>query len=297
VKHTLSIRSASLLLSAFPMAMCAQDTACIRNSIALLHVHELLDEGRTEEALATFDTVLHAVPWRGWTLCEATSAALTHGDTLRAIRYLEDIYRTGNRSSITYFPEITGWIARGFEEPHLGRLLAAIRMWEEKADTVWIRALEEMYALDQSDRSSEHIYLRNDSINLERLVRLTGERGFPTPAIVGGHFGKVDLLLWHHRGELGSNERLTYFTDLARRAMANCAIPPSFLCGAEDFEAWEDGRPMPYGTLIGYFSDLTTIHLPERVVVNANRKAVGLGPIEGQARMQGIPLSDLPFGR
>jgi hypothetical protein len=156
-----------------------------------------------------------------------------------------------------------------------------------------------MEELDQSVRSPDDPrMLHNDSLNLARLIRLTEERGFPSPDKVGSSFGIVQLLLWHHRGELGTDPHLDHYLQLVRRAMAAHQVAPAFLCGHYDFEAWENKEPMPYGTLIGYFRDqLEDVRLPAQEELDANRCSVGLVPIAWSAEVHDIPIDKLPFAR
>lgn len=276
----------------------AQSPECIAGHRRLGKASALVAQGELAAALAIWDTALAQCPYATWYRIEATEAALVHGDTARAVAYLRGVYASGGTPMLTYSDPIKGLLARGFHEPDLSNLRSAMDEWAAKADSTWIKALLEMKDLDQSHRNDDALTRHNDSLNLERLITLTEQRGFPAPALTGSSYGIVNLLLWHHRGELGKNARLQHYTDLAREAMADCRIEPDFLCGYIDFEAWEAGQPMPYGTLIGYFRDqLGTVRLPERDVVDANRSTVGLGPIRDQARMQDIPLDRLPFGR
>ncbi|MFT3885605.1 MAG: hypothetical protein QM724_09290 [Flavobacteriales bacterium] len=116
--------------------------------------------------------------------------------------------------------------------------------------------------------------------------------------MTGNSFGIVELLLWHHRDELGRNARLQYYCDLARKEMADCRIPPDFLTGLFDYDAWQERKPLPYGTLIYYFrNNLGEMHLPDLATLDRDRASVGLGPIEEFARRMEVPFEALPIGR
>jgi hypothetical protein len=282
-----------------PLFGTCQSDEWVRHHIRLEQGFHLLHTGDTTRALATWDSAFAHLPWSGYFMFLATDAALVKGDTLRALGYLGSVYRAGGHPLLNYSDPIKGLLARGFEEPHLGRLLHAMDAWAAQADSVWITALLEMEELDQSVRSPDDPrMLHNDSLNLARLIRLTEERGFPSPDKVGSSFGIVQLLLWHHRGELGTDPHLDHYLQLVRRAMAAHQVAPAFLCGHYDFEAWENKEPMPYGTLIGYFRDqLEDVRLPAQEELDANRCSVGLVPIAWSAEVHDIPIDKLPFAR
>jgi len=276
----------------------AQSPECVANHRRLGRASALAEQGEHAAALAVWDTTLAHCRYALWYRIEATEAALVYGDTARAIGYLQGLYANGGAPMLTYSDPIKGLLARGFHEPDLSNLHAAIDEWASKADSTWIKALIEMKELDQSHRDDDDLTRHNDSLNLERLIALTEQRGFPTQAITGSSYGIVHLLLWHHRYELGKNARLRYYCELAHKEMADCRIEPDFDVWLYDFDAVDDKKPMPYGTLIHYFRNrLDEVHLPDLAILNANRATVGLGPIEEFARMMDIPFEALPIGR
>ncbi|MBX2974240.1 MAG: hypothetical protein KF797_14180 [Flavobacteriales bacterium] len=281
------------------MASCvAQPPECLTDHRLLGDASLLAARGAYPEAFAAWDKTLPHCHYALWYRIEATEVALEHGDTARAIGYLRGVYASGGAPLLTYSDPIKGLLARGFHEPDLSDLRSAKEEWAAKADSTWIKALLEMKELDQSHRAFDAITRHNDSLNLERLISLTEQRGFPAPALTGSSYGIVNLLLWHHRYELGENQRLRYYVELARKAMDACLIEPDFLTGLIDFDAWDEKKPMPYGTLIHYFrNSLDEVRLPDLKTLNANRASVGMGPIEDFARMMDIPLETLPIGR
>ncbi len=283
-------------LSCAPAA--AQSSDCVANHRRLGRASALAEQGDRATALAVWDTTIAQCRYALWYRIEATEAALVHGDTARAIGHLRGLYANGGAPLLTYSDPIKGLLARGFHESVLSDLRSAMDEWATKADSTWIKALIEMKELDQSHRSDDDLTRHNDSLNLERLISFTEQRGFPAPDIVGSSYGTIHLLLWHHRYELGKNARLRHFCDLAHKEMADCRIEPDFDVWLYDFDAWDDKKPMPYGTLIHYFrSRLDEVHLPDLATLNANRATVGLGPIEEFARMMDIPFEALPIGR
>lgn len=298
IKHCQRVLIIALLLHMFFGTAVAQSPTCIADHLRLGRASALTEQGDRASALATMDSVFTELRLTCWAFVAATESALILGDTVRATKYLGRVYANGGAPILTYSDPIKGVLARGFHEPELSYLLASMDEWASAADSTWINALVEMKELDQSHRADDALTRHNDSLNLERLITLTEHRGFPSPAIVGSSFGIVELLLWHHRFELGQNSRLDYYCDLARMAMNECQIAPSFLAGLIDMQAWNENKAMPYGSLISYFrNQLDTLHLPELATLNANRASVGLEPMEAFARMVDIPLEKLPIGK
>lgn len=276
----------------------AQTPECAANHRLLGTASTLASNGAYQASLAAYDTALVQCSYCVQQWIEATEFALLHGDTTKAIRYLCGAYGNGGQPMLTYSRPVQHLLAQGFHEPYLSELRSAMNAWAIKADTVWIEALVEMKELDQSHRAFDALSRHNDSLNLERLIQLTKERGFPAPSRTGSSFGIVHLLIWHHRAEVGASHRFEHFMELAQSAMDQCLIEPDFLAGILDYAAWEKKEPMPYGTLIGHFRDrIHETHLPEASTLNANRARVGLLPIEVFAKQLEIPLTDLPIGR
>ena len=291
-------RTLCIGLTLFVFDLHGQPPRCIEVRCDLSEASMLHANGEHAAALDKWDKALPQCAFALWYWIEATEGALTLGDTIRAARYLTNVYAQGGQPLVNYSDPIKALFTHGVSTPLLEPIRNAKMEWAAKADSVWIVALQEMYALDQSHRADDALTRLNDSLNLERLIQLTETRGFPAPARTGSSYGIVNLLLWHHRGEIGLNGRLIHYLDLVQKAMDACEIEPDFLTGLVDYEAWEHGEPMPFGTLIGYFRDqLDGIHLPTLEEIDANRASVGSGPLEYLARSQGIPLDSLPFGR
>lgn len=281
-----------------PNSACGQAPDCIAEHARNKRAAYLLHLGNAQGAFAALDSNAKGNLCDHWTWIEATNTALSMGDTSRAVGYLEKLYAWGGQPMLTYSDPIKGLLAKGFAEHDLVRLQDAQNKWADRADSTWIQALKEMHALDQSHRAFDALTQHNDSVNLERLIQLTEERGFPSPGNVGASFGTVTLLLLHHRAELKMNDRLRHFVSLAQKAIEDCRIEPSFLTWIFDFEAREAGEPTPYGTLTGYFrNDLEQFRLPDLATLNANRARVGLLPIQQEANLLGIQLEDLPLGK
>ena len=260
----------------------------------LLHQASVLQaKGETPAAFMAYDSAFANIPWGLWDISEAVALALRSGDTARAINHLELLYARGGEPLITYSNDIIGLLATGTHVAALGLAREATSHWIMQADSVWIKALMEMRELDQSDRSSDPIMLRNDSINLHRLVTLTDERGYPTQTRTGACYGIVNLLFWHHRSELASSPAVQQFWAMTQAEIAAGEVPPDYLCAFLDFDDFHADRPMRYGTLLYYFHQKGDIKLIEREELNRNRASVGLETIEDFALVTDLDLDAL----
>lgn len=257
----------------------------------LLHQAAVLNAmDKTPEALSLYDSCLTQIPWAIWNVTEAADIALVSGDTARAINYLELLHERGGEPLVSYSEPVKGLYAQNLPASDRARLQRARKIWAARADSTWIKALIEMKELDQSSRAEGNLsMLKNDSINLQRLISMTEERGYPTPARVGGSAGIVDLLLWHHRGEL-SGPAIDRFWKMTEDAIAEGDLAPDLPCGFLDFADHEAGKPMRYGTLIYYFHQQGDIKLIDRTELNRNRASAGLESIEDFALIMGLDL-------
>lgn len=282
---------AAVSLTSFAGKAQSPETIACNRLLNAASVHAV--KGEPQAAIAAYDSALPCAPWALWHFIEASASAIQFGDTAKGMEYVIELHRRGGASLIAYSPEIKGVFTKGVAPTLRTSLDAADHDWNERADSTWIKALIEMKELDQSDRSDESKYLKNDSINLERMLSMTLDRGFPIAGKVGASYGIVHLLLWHHRGELGRSPSFERYIALVESAIHTGEVEPDFLCGLLDFDDHEAGRPMRFGTLLNYFSGTGHVELVERNQLNKNRASVGLPPIEDFALVMDLDLEAL----
>jgi hypothetical protein len=248
--------------------------------------------GEVSAALQAYDSAFANVPWGIWSISEAAELALSVGDTSRALAYLETLYARGGEPLITYSESVQA-LNNLMSQAALERAHRAKTRWAAQSDSIWIKALLEMRELDQVERSDKAISLRNDSINILRMLQLTEERGYPSEARVGSSAGIVTLLFWHHWLELGKTAETERFWTLTEQAIDRGEVPPDYLCSFVDRGEFDAGRPMRYGTLLSYFRNEKNIQFIERQELNKNRASVGLESIENFAFLMEIDLDTI----
>lgn len=254
--------------------------------------------GDTLAGLATYDSAFAMLPWRAWELCHAAELALALNDTVRAVGYVAQVRSVGRQDVLDLNAALAEWIATRNDKYTLQRLDQADSVWRQHSDSIWIRALNEMYQLDQSDRGGGATMLRNDSINLEHLIALTEERGYPTAIKAGAASAIAHLLLWHHRGRWRTCPRVKRYAAMMQEAMVAEELEPATLCMFEDHAAVLAGEPMPYGALLTYHRDfLDEVIFGPEALMDERRKAVGLPPFRVQVEEDGIDPARIRFAQ
>jgi len=277
---------AALLKATF---MAAQPAHSVHYNRLLHEASVMQAKGEVAAALQAYDSAFANVPWGIWSISEAADLALRTGDTARAINYIELLYARGGEPLMAYSDHMNGLFTMRSQAAALDRARHAHTEWAAQADSVWIKALLEMRELDQIDRSDEAVLLQNDSINIQRLLKLTEERGYPSEARVGSSAGIVTLLFWHHWLEL-KNAEAEHFWTLTEQAIDRGEVPPEYLCSFVDRGDFDAGKPMRYGTLLFYFHKKGNIQLIDREELNRNRASVGLETIEDFALVMELDL-------
>lgn len=174
------------------------------------------------------------------------------------------------------------------------------KIFASTADSALIEQLIDLAEADQSVRKRNGSAVdeaRTDSTNFESLLRIVEKRGFPTAQKVGLTSGVVWLLLWHHRApEYPDSEQWLRILPFVRSAIEVGDLSPSFLCMFDDYADFVVGRPMRYGTLLGYFRGTPEhLYFVERGTLDRDRAFVGLGPIEWTAAELGVDLNNVRF--
>lgn len=96
-------------------------------------------------------------------------------------------------------------------------------------DTVYYNALVEMEKLDQSDRdprNNKRFY--NDSLNFEKLILLSTEKGFPTYQKTGSGCNIAGLLLWHHRDSYPNSNQWQRIIPLIKKEIFKGTFDPEY---------------------------------------------------------------------
>jgi hypothetical protein len=171
--------------------------------------------------------------------------------------------------------------------------------FEKSINKEWISELNKMTYIDQeirkvymgsfkdSIRKQKLLFSMNviDSINFVNLLNYTKSNGFPTYKTVGyAGVNDVWVLLWHHRGtEFDSNPIWKEIKPYIEKELTNENLDKDFLAMFIDHNEIENGRPMIYRSLFGFYrsqpeyDNLTVI---DPVNLDLRRKEIGLAPFE-----------------
>lgn len=259
-------------------------------------------QGRLTQALALYNHGLLLDPWAFYSAFDAFHWALGKKDTAQAEALLSQA--VGHGLNVGIFSD-DAQLQAFLERPHARQFRARLeedhRAFGSLADSTFIHVLDSLITEDQRYRNSGGLDTKAmdqvDSLNFEYLIHYFGKHGFPDPHRLGHARGDLEILLWHHRGsEYPSSSQWQRALPYIRHAMAAGVLRPDFLAALDDYSDKETGRPMRYGVLLAYYSSYPAeLYLVDRATLNANRAAIGRGPIEEAAIVAGVDLRQVRF--
>jgi len=191
----------------------------------------------------------------------------------------------------------------------LGRKDSLIKLYENSLNKEWILQLEKMIYADQeirqvymksfkdSIRKKQLLFAMNvmDSINFVNLLKFAKIHGFPNYKSVG-YKGVNDAwtLLWHHRSvEFELNPLWHEIKPYIAKEITNGYLDKDFLVMFIDHNEIENGRPMIFGSLFGYYRgqpEYDTLTVTDIENLNLRRKEMGLAPFELWIESLKLPL-------
>jgi len=262
----------------------------------------LAAQGHPTDALALYGQGLALDPWAFYSAFDAFHWALGIKDTAQAEALL--CQGVGHGLNVGLFSD-DAQLQAFLERPRAGQFRARLeeghRAFGSFADSTFIHVLDSLLTEDQRYRNSGGLDTKAmgivDSLNFEYLIRYFGKHGFPDPHRLGHARGDLDILLWHHRGsEYPGSSQWQCALPYIRHTMAAGGLRPDFLSMFDDYSDKEAGRPMRYGVLLFYYSSYPAeLYLVDRSTLNANRAAIGRGPIEEAAIVAGVDLRQVRF--
>ena len=286
----------------FPCTMlCGQASVTLKASLLFDKASTLAAQNQPKQALQAYEQAFKLDPWSFYNYLDAFTIALEVGDTVQANGLLSAGVRHGlNLYVFTDLPQLQGFLESSSSRPFREHRAENERAFAAIADSSFIRILDSLVTEDQRYRSSTanvEPMNRTDSLNFEYLIRYFGKHGFPDPHAIAYGIGDLHLLLWHHRGnEYPGPSQWQQILPYFRKAMEDGTLKPSFLVMFDDFADCTAGRPMRYGSLIGYYRNVPEkLYFTDREQLNRNRAAVGLGPIEDAAIVYGVDPGSLRF--
>lgn len=289
---------AGISLSVIPMLSLAQYEAKLQASQLFEEARYLAAIHEPATALIRYEEGLRSDPWAFHNYLDAFSQALLIRDTSKA----NDLLRAGVRHGLdprnfSGMEDLNDFLSTPGSASYHAHLAQDQRAFAAVADSALILSLDSLAKLDQRYRTGREedqpLMIRTDSLNFEYLIEHCERSGFPDPRTLGHGIGDLHLLLWHHRGahEYPNSPHWKRIMPQIQEAIETGRLTPYFLCSFEDFAAFDKGEPMPYGTLLGYFSQFPEhLYFVDRQTLDANRERVGLGPVDQSAAILEVDL-------
>lgn len=164
---------------------------------------------------------------------------------------------------------------------------------DQEIRQAYMKSLKDSISRDKIQFSMELI----DSINFVNLLKLTKAYGFPNYKTVG-YKGVNDawLLLWHHRGaEIEDNPLWLEIVPYIETEISKGTLDKDFLVMFIDHNEVENGRPMIYGSLYGYYrgqKEYDELQVVDKENLNLRRKEKGMAPIELWLESLNLPIPE-----
>ena len=277
-----------LLLSFVPVVLWAQRDAHIRFNRLVDRAMALAVSEEYGSALASYDSALSIIPWETGVYFDAVVSAIAAGRPDKANTYLCAGVEHGFDPAVFTDPNWDLFLASEASAPFRNQKDHCRARFLARADTATIRRIRAMGERDQSVRDGSATMLHNDSLNFEELIAISEEQGFPSAMTIGPSM--VWTLLWHHRGaEYPTSPQWRRILPFIHEAIDAGHLDPAFLCMFEDMNDRDNGHPMRYGALLGYYRSM-----PEEALLvdpqelQRNRASVGWGPIIDFAAVVGV---------
>ena len=269
----------------------------ITYSLQVDRAKTLAAHGEYARAMDIYDTAFALVPFMGNDYFDAVLNALNAGSDERANDLLIQGTENGLSMEGRYDSTFQAFLYSDRSMPYLNMREYMEARWLAHADTVLIRKLWDVgsYYLLKEEPSGNVVQL-TDSTAFDRLLALAKESGWPTALAVGNDLHRTQNLLFNQLDNYPDSPKWKQVLPYIRTAINKGGLPPDFLAPFQDMADIASGRPMTYGVMLAFYSeDPSKWHLVDRATLNANRAAVGIGPIEDFAFRYGIDLSKARF--
>lgn len=302
VHSTHALRSVLVLaLSTGVLNLQGQPAWKLQASVLNQEAAHLATTGNHLQALEKYKASFTLDPWSSMYCYDAVSSAIACGDPISANALLSLGVQHGfDPKTYTGALDLQEHLTSDASIPFRTNWSNDRMTFASTADPALIEEIIDLAEADQAVRKrngSAFEEARTDSTNFESLLRIVEKRGFPTPQKVGLTSGLVWLLLWHHPApEYPASWQWLRVLPYIRSAIEAGDLSPSFLCMFEDYSDHEAGRPMRYGTLLGFFQRTPErLYFIDHLTLDRDRASVGLGPLEWTAAELGFDLGKVRF--
>lgn len=285
-----------LLLMGIPAMAQTPKENSIRYNQLIAQAAMATAKGTPQRAIPLYDMAFTLANWGLYNYFLATETALEAGRADKANEYLLLGVGQGMQPHLYSDSIYDAFLASDDSKLFKDSSELVHTQFAARTDSAVIKRLQQLYARDQQTRDGSPLEAHYDSLNFDALISICEEKGFPVTRTVGSTSGQAWLLLWHHRDTYPATAQWQKVLPFIHAAMDTGDLDPASLCGFDDFAASEEGLPMPYGTLLGYYRNHPEkLYFIDRKRLNANRASVGWAPIEQDAEIFGIDLSGVRF--
>ncbi len=278
-------------------------------SIQIRKAKIALNTGDSTKAIAHYMNAFKFKSYTPFDHLKAISLLTKNSQYESAAKLIEEVLTMGYSFSSIENKELKGLKKTPYWSEILTKKDSLVNVYTESLDKEWIKLLENMTYADQEIRrpymkSLKDSILRGktlfamelvDSINFSNLLKRTKSSGFPNYKNVG-YLGVSNawLILWHHRGtEYSTNPMWTEIKPYIEKEIKEGKLPKDFLVMFIDHNEIENGRPMIYGSLFGYYRgqpEYDTLEVFEKDMLNKRRAEKGLAPIELWFESMKLPI-------
>lgn len=223
-----------LILSFCTLTIWGQDSTYYQYNALIMEAKSYSDSTDYKNALKSYDKAFKLIDCVPFNYFDAFETAVNDSNYYRANRYLIKGTLKGLDLSLLYSKEVELFNKSQYAHAFWHLKDSLVNQHFTSIDSSFYNALDQMVQLDQAARNNNIAnYHENkhlvDSLNFEKLLALSIEKGFPTFEKTGIGSNKAFLLLWHHRGESYPNsEQWQRIIPLINKEIKRGTLDPNF---------------------------------------------------------------------
>ncbi|MEI6823126.1 MAG: hypothetical protein WCL51_14440 [Bacteroidota bacterium] len=191
---------------------------------------------KTKIALSYYDSAFNIIDYIPYTYYDAFSLAISDSNYFRAKEYLVKGALKGLDLSAWNSPEIGLFNNSKFAKEYWIIKDSLLRIHFKSIDIEYYNALEDLKKLDQSKRGNNSEADINDSLNFDKLIILSKNKGFPTYKTTGYGHNNAWLILWHNKNKYPVSLQWQQIIPLINNEILKGTIDPDFFKKIEDMK-------------------------------------------------------------
>lgn len=252
--------------------------------------------GDTVLALATYDSAFRLMPWVHQHYLSAIDLALALGNDARANELLIQGTENGADFIVQRTSRLTAMLATERAMPYLNTQEYMRFRYLERADTAYMRSMQELLERTTAAMDDDREVRPDEADHIFRdWLTLVKERGYAGAMTIGSTTFTQWWLLALLLGPYPDGERWQLMLPYIRRGIERGTVAPDHLCRAQDMADLAAGRPLTYGVWTHGGPEGTSLRMRPLAIVDAARRAVGLGPFLEQWARRSRPEESLEF--